>query len=171
MLAEDPSVAADLGITAFADAGFFVTEEGRRVPQIILREEPSSLPNSIHSFLGQDRGSHSRRRSGRKAQHPFRSVAWHEQIQEALTAARGQSRAAILLEAARHLALGQDDRIARARSFADTASAFLRAWPACGAHLRPFLSFRLPPREAAELQLTRALVLAQPTNALSTGIF
>jgi hypothetical protein len=53
VLAEDPSVAADLGITAFADAGFFVTEEGRRVPQIILREEPSSLPNSIHSFLGQ----------------------------------------------------------------------------------------------------------------------
>jgi len=82
-------------------------------------------------------------------------------------------RAAILLEAARHLALGQDARIARARSFADTASAFLRAWPACGAHLRrtiTFLSFRLPPREAAELRLTRALVLAQPTNAPSTGI-
>jgi hypothetical protein len=56
VLAEEPSVAADFGITAFADAGFFVTEEGRRVPQIILREEPSSLPNSIHSFLGQDRG-------------------------------------------------------------------------------------------------------------------
>ena len=36
-------------------------------------------------------------------------------------------RATILLEAARHLALGQDDRIARARSFADTANALLRA--------------------------------------------
>ena len=49
----------------------------------------------------------------------------------------------------------------------------LRAWPACGAHLRRtiiFLSFRLPPRGAAELWLTRALVLAQPTNAPSTGI-
>lgn len=67
-------------------------------------------------------------------------------------------RATILLEAARYLALGQDARIARARSFADTANAFLRAWPACGAHLRrtiTFLSFRLPPREAAELRLTR----------------
>ena len=82
-------------------------------------------------------------------------------------------RATILLEAARHLALGQDDRIARARSFADTANALLRAWPACGAHLRRtiiFLSFRLRPREAAELRLTRALVLAQPRNAPSTGI-
>jgi hypothetical protein len=80
-------------------------------------------------------------------------------------------RATILLEAARHLALGQDARIARARSFADTANAFLCAWPACGAHLRrtiTFLSFRLPPREAAELRLTRALVLAQPTNAPRT---
>ena len=82
-------------------------------------------------------------------------------------------RATILLEAARYLALGQDARIARARSFADTATAFLRAGPACGAHLRrtiTFLFFRLPPREAAELRLDRAPVLAQPTNAPSTGI-
>jgi hypothetical protein len=91
VLAEDPSVAADFGITAFADAGFFVTEEGRRVPQIILREEPSSLPNSIHSFLGQDRGVALAAAIGEESAAPFRSVAWHEQIHEALTAARGQS--------------------------------------------------------------------------------
>jgi len=70
VLAEDPSVAADFGITAFADAGFFVTEEGRRVPQIILRENPAVFQTASIRSSDKTGVSHSRRRSGRKAPHP-----------------------------------------------------------------------------------------------------
>ena len=69
----------------------FVTEEGRRVPSNRLAKNPAVFQNSIHSFLGQDRGVALAAAIGEEGAAPFRSVAWHEQIQAAVTAARGQS--------------------------------------------------------------------------------
>jgi hypothetical protein len=259
VLAEDPSIAADFGIAAFAEAGFFTTEEGQRAPQLNLREEPSSLPNSIHSFLGEDRGVALGAAIGEEAAAPFLAATWHDQVHEAIDGTRSQPLgtgywpllslflatrpaptkfheslgellrsislqtivenpptawqmllifcarqardlggetaahikaeliamahklatqpdradegarewATFLFEAARILALGGTDENARAHSFANTTGAILRAWPACAVHVRriiTFLSFRLPPRQAAELRITRSLALAQPAR-------
>ncbi len=257
VLAEDPSVASDFAIDAFARAGFFVAEGERRTPQLSLREEPSSLLNAIGSFLGADRGAALAAAVGAHDAAAFRSEAWHEQIREAISGAQNQpvgtghwtllslylatrpapkrfhqslgdllrtvslppitegsaisgqvllifcarqgrdlsgevalhikaeltrlaqkiatqpaligsedakEWATMLVEAARILAFSEANEIARARAFAEITNSILRVWPACSAYLRrtvTFLSFRLPPRQSAELRVTRSLVLAQ----------
>jgi hypothetical protein len=259
VLADDPSIANDFGITSFSEAGFFTTEGSQHVPQLTLREEPSSLANSIHSFLGDDRGVALSAAIGEEGAAPFRAATWHDQVHEAITGARSQPLgkgywpllslflatrpapakfhqslgellrsislqaivenpptagpmllifcarqardlggetaahikaelialahrlatqpdradegtrewATFLFEAARILALGATDETARAHDFANTTAAILRAWPACAVHVRriiTFLSFRLPPRQAAALRVTRSLALAQPAR-------